>query len=133
MAVTSTTGGNSNSPFAGFSVNSATGVLAPLAGSPFAVTSTPTAFATDSLGRLLMAQGSNLDVFTTSSGIPTGVSGNPFSASLGFGTLGLIHPNGYYLVVDRSNNQVGVFQIQGAAPQRRLHRSAVHPSPQAAH
>ncbi len=62
------TGGNSNSPFAALSVNSMTGVLTPLVGSPFSVTNTPTAFAMDSIGRLLMAQGSNLDVFTTSSG-----------------------------------------------------------------
>jgi len=71
-----------------FGVNSVTGVLTPLAGSPFSVTNPPTAFATDANGRLFMAQGSNLDVFTTASGIPTGVSGNPFSAGLGFGTPG---------------------------------------------
>lgn len=108
------TGGNSNSPFAGFSVNSTTGVLTALAGSPFSVTNTPTAFATDANGRLLMAQGADLHAFTTSSGIPSGVTGNPFAASLGFATPGLIHPNGYYYVVDRSNNQIRVFQIQGS-------------------
>jgi hypothetical protein len=109
-------GGNSGSTFAGFSVDSETGVLTPLGGSPFdSGASAPLGYATDFNGRLFSASGSLAQVraFTTSSGVPTGVSGNPFASGLSQATHGIRHPSGYYMVSDRQGNRVGVYLIGG--------------------
>src|SRR6185436_9694562 len=52
--------------------------------------------------------------FTTSSGIPAAVSGNPFPSGLTAGVQGILNPLGFYMVADRTGNQVGVFRIAGS-------------------
>ena len=110
-------GGNMGAVFAGFSVNPATGVLTPLVGSPFSsTTGNPVAHAMDSSGRLFVVTTTpEIRVFTTSSGIPTPVTGNPFSpGGLTQRRFGLIHQTGnFYIVAGNSGNNVGVFQIAG--------------------
>jgi 6-phosphogluconolactonase len=105
------TGGNVGASFAGFSVASGSGILTLLAGSPFnSGTNFPMAFATDGAGRLYSSNlaASEVQAFTTASGLPTGVTGNPFASGLTFGVQGVLHPGGYYLVADRGGNRVGV-------------------------
>ena len=117
------TGGATGNNFAGFSVNSGTGVLTALAGSPFASGSTfPLAYATDSSGRLFLANFSaGVRAFTTSAGIPAAVSGNPFTSSLTGAVDGGVHPNGnFYAVSDRSANSVGSYQIAGSGASTTL-------------
>jgi 6-phosphogluconolactonase (cycloisomerase 2 family) len=111
------TGGNFGTAFAGFSVNATTGVLTPLPGSPFnSGNSNPAAYALDNAGRLFMtnALAGQLRVFTTGGGVPSPVAGNPFPSGLSVGVHGVLHPAGYYLVADRSGNQVGVYRINGS-------------------
>src|SRR4029077_5666543 len=79
------TGSSTGMALAGFSVNTGSGVLTTLAGSPFnAGGPSPLACVTDSLGRLLTASFGNgqLRAFTTASGVPAAVSGNPFVSDL---------------------------------------------------
>ena len=115
-------GGDLNNNLAGFSVNAVSGVLTALAGSPFdSGAVAPQGFASDSLGRLFVSHGSfnaGLRAFTTTSGIPSPVSGNPFSPALNSGST-LMHPMGYYLLADRgsfiteSDGLIYVFQVNG--------------------
>lgn len=127
-------GGNSGAFVAGFSVDASTGVLTALPGSPFSTTTgNPVAQATDSSGRLYVVTTTpEIRVFTTSSGVPTGVAGNPFPPSgLTQRRDGLIHPNGnFYIVAGNSGNNVGVFQISGTGASTTL--AAVPGSPFAA-
>ena len=124
-------GGNMGALFAGLSVNASTGVLTPLAGSPFSsATGNPVAHATDAAGRFYVVTTTpEIRVFTTASGIPTAVTGNPFSV---FGMTqrrdGLIHGNGnFYIVAGNSGNNVGVFQVSGSGSATSL--AAVAGSP----
>jgi 6-phosphogluconolactonase (cycloisomerase 2 family) len=125
------TGGNFGSTISGYSVNAATGVLTPLAGSPFeSGNNFPGAYATDSGGRLFTATiaPAALRAFTTAAGIPTAVSGNPFPATGIDGQVrGILHPGGFYLTAGRSSGNVGVFQIAGAGAATTL--TAVAGSP----
>ena len=111
------TGGNTGTAFAGFSVDAATGVLTPLAGSPFSSGQTgPLAYAMDPSGRLFVLNSVDfaIRVFTTSSGIPSGVTGNPFTSGLTQRRDGLMHNNNnFYIVAGNSGNNVGVYQIAG--------------------
>ena len=111
------TGGNTGNSFAGFSVNAATGVLTPLAGSPFATGSlSPEAFAVDLAGRLYVTNSTSgsVNVYTTSGGVPTAATGSPFAISGLMSALnGVIHPNGYYMVTDHTAGTIGVYQISG--------------------
>ena len=115
------TGGNIGNTLAGFNVNATTGVLTALAGSPFDSGGPhPLAFATDTSGRLFSADASSeIRAFTTdgttgtflTTGIPVGVTGNPFASGLLGGIHGLVHPSGFYMVADRNGNSVGVYGI----------------------
>ena len=110
-------GGNSGTTFAGFSVNTGTGVLTALAGSPFNSGSSPMAYATDSQGRFLTANynAGELRVFTTSAGVPTAVTGNPFASGLTQAVDGVLHPNEqFYFVADRVGNRFGSYQMSGS-------------------
>ena len=116
-------GGNMGAVFGGFSVNAATGVLTALAGSPFSsTTNNPVSHAMDAQGRLFVVTATpEIRVFTTSSGIPTPVSGNPFPPSgLTQRRDGLIHPRGFYIVAGNTGNNVGVFQINGSGASTTL-------------
>jgi 6-phosphogluconolactonase len=126
------TGGNFGSAIAGFSVDANNGVLTPLAGSPYeSDMSSPASYATDSAGRLFTASlnsTSQLRVFTTAAGVPTGVSGNPFGASgLNQPVHGLLHPNGFYITAARNSSNIGVFKINGTGAATTL--SAIFGSP----
>ncbi|HLX62175.1 MAG TPA: PKD domain-containing protein [Planctomycetota bacterium] len=108
---------NGNNFLAGFQVNSTTGALTALSGSPFnTIDSYSVALQTDATGRLLSTtfSGANLRAYTTSAGIPAAVTGDPFASGLSKPTHGALHPNGFYMVADRANNQVGVYQIAGS-------------------
>jgi 6-phosphogluconolactonase (cycloisomerase 2 family) len=116
-----------------FSINPGTGVLTAIPGSPFATGNfVKAAYATDGFGRLLLADffGGTLSLFTTSSGAPTAVSGNPFTSVLTNAIHGVVHPSGYYMVADRIGNRVGVYRISGSGSATSL--AAVSGSPFAA-
>jgi 6-phosphogluconolactonase (cycloisomerase 2 family) len=101
---------------AGFTVNPGTGVLTPLAGSPFALGGAfPIGYATDTAGRLFAVnnEGDQIRAFTTSAGVPTAVLGNPFPAPLLNPVSGAVHPSGFYVVAD-GGDQLGVYQISGS-------------------
>jgi 6-phosphogluconolactonase (cycloisomerase 2 family) len=125
------TGGVAVDNFAGFSVNASTGVLTSLSGSPFSSgsTSPPLGYATDNQGRLFVANyfAGEVRAFTTSSGVPSPATGNPFSSGLSQAWHGVLHPSGYYMVADISANRVGVYQIAGTGAGTTL--SAVTGSP----
>src|SRR5207245_6754725 len=71
--------------------------------------------------------GDGVRAITTSGGIPTAVSGNPFTSGLSGGVQGFLNPLGYYVVTDRSGNRVGVFQVAGSGSSTTL--TAVAGSP----
>ena len=113
------TGGNFDVAMAAFSVVPATGVLAPLVGSPYDTGAQyPVAYATDSAGRIFVTNfgngsGSDLRVMTTMAGVPA-VSFGPSPSGLTGGVHGIVGPSGFYLVADRLGNRVGVYQIAGS-------------------
>jgi 6-phosphogluconolactonase len=123
------TGGNVGTTFAGFAVAADTGVLTPLAGTPFSTAAgNPVGYASDDAGRLYVSNfGTGLRVFTTTNGVPTDVAGNPFASGLAGGVQGIVSPFGFYILADRSANRVGVFQIAGSGGGTTL--SAVTGSP----
>ncbi len=128
-------GGNTGANIAGFSVNSSTGVLTPLKGSPFATgANNPVAHAADSAGRLFLVNtGSTanpppLRVFTTTDGIPSPVTNNPFPSGLTQRRDSLIHPSGnFFIVAGNTGNNIGVYQINGSGADTTL--AAVTGSP----
>jgi hypothetical protein len=124
------TGGNSGLAIAGYSVNASNAVLTPLSGLPFSSgAGNPVGYALDNTGRLFTANAATNQVraFTTPGGVPTAVTGTPFSAGgLTVGVSGALHPNGFYIVADRSA-RVGVYQITGSAASTTL--AAVSGSP----
>ena len=128
-------GGSGGTNIAGFGVDSATGVLTTLPGSPFnSGNSTPGAYATDNQGRLFTAMfGANeLRVFTTSSGIPSPVTGNPFSGGLAGPSQpvsGIRHPAGFYMIVGSASNSVGVYKVSGTGAATTLSGVAGTPFP----
>jgi hypothetical protein len=111
-----------NLGIAAFSVSIASGILTPLAGSPFEPDGIPLGLATDSSGRLFAAEAfdDQVKVYTTSGGVPTAVSGNPFPAGgLAWATAGVLHQSGFYMVADRpagidEPGSVGVYRISGS-------------------
>ena len=110
-------GGNSGSNIAGFAVNSSTGVLTTLPGSPFPAGAVSVlAYATDTAGRLFSVDtDQNIRVFTSTSGVLSPVTGNPFGSGLTERRFGIVHPNGnFYIVAGNSGNNVGVYQISGS-------------------
>ena len=110
-------GGNTGTAVAGFSVNPATGVLTTLAGSPFTTgAANPLAYAMDSAGRFFTTNSTNeVRVFTSSSGVLSPVTGNPFPTGMTQRRFGIIHPNqNFYILAGNTNNTVGVFQISGS-------------------
>ena len=126
------TGGNGGSTIAGFSVNSGTGVLTALAGSPFDTGATNSlGYATDTSGRLFSVSlnAPELRAFTTASGVPSGASGNPFASGLTSGIHGVLHPGGFYMVADRGDNRVGSYEISGTAAATTLTAVAGSPFP----
>ena len=124
-------GGNAGTVFAGFSINASTGTLTPLPGSPFdSGASTPIGYAMDNFGRFFtINSNSGIRVFTTASGIPSPVSGNPFpSPGLTQGKFGVLHPNQkFYMVAGGTGNNVGVFTITGTGASTLL--QSIPPSP----
>jgi uncharacterized repeat protein (TIGR01451 family) len=124
------TGGALGNTFAGFAVNASNGVLTALGGSAFASGADfPSSYATDPSGRLFMANffDDQLRVFTTAAGVPTAAPGNPYASGLASSAVaGILHPNGFYIVVDR-NAKVGVYQISGSGAATTL--AAVAGSP----
>ena len=107
--------GGEGTNIAGFSVASSGG-LTPLPGSPFNSGSVnPRALATDSTGRLFASHFTfaQVRVFTTPTGVPTGVAGNPFLPGVN-AVHGVLHPAGFHILVDPNINHVQVQQISGS-------------------
>jgi len=126
-------GGSGGTDIAGYSVDSAAGMLTALRGSPFnSGSSAPGAYATDNQGRLFTAMyyTNELRAFTTSSGIPSAVSGNPFPIGLGLSNplYGIRHPAGFYLIVGPTNS-VGVYKISGTGAATTLSGVSGNPFP----
>ncbi len=116
-------GGYSPSDFAGFHVNAIDGAITPLAGSPFnSNIYYPSSYATDDQGRLFtsISWGSSgqLNVFTTTNGIPTQVSGGPFNMNQDLALDGLWHPDGYYIVATLSG--LKIYQVNGSGSDTTL-------------
>jgi 6-phosphogluconolactonase (cycloisomerase 2 family) len=90
------------------------------------------AYATDSAGRLYSANfnAGQVRAFTTVSGVPAAVAGNPFTSGLTEAVHGVLHAGGFYMVADRTGNRVGVFQVGGSGAATTL--TAVAGSPFAA-
>src|SRR5690606_32732083 len=89
-------GGNTGNVIAGFEVNTSTGVLTPIAGSPFNTgAANPIAYAIDSAGRLFtMNSNDDIRAFTSLNGALSPVTGNPFPPSgMTQRRFGLVHPN----------------------------------------
>lgn len=110
-------GGNSGPGIAGYSVDAVTGILTPLAGSPFPSGGTASlAYAVDSAGRLFAFDNAfNIRAFTSASGVLSPVTGNPFPSGMTQRRFGLMHPNGdFYIVAGNSGNNVGVFRVTGS-------------------
>ena len=111
-------------------MNPSNGVLTPLAGSPFTLGgSFPIAYATDTGGRLFSATNEDNQVraFTTSGGVPTAVSGNPFAApGLNDALSGVVHPAGFYMVA-AENSGISVYQIAGSGAATTLTNVAGSP------
>jgi 6-phosphogluconolactonase len=114
--------GNAGALVNGFTVHVSTGVLTALAGSPFnAGGINPFGLTTDSSGRLFTAMLSAGEIrgFTTASGVPTALMGNPSTSGLTRGTHGVLRSArfsgfyGFYMVADRTGNRVGVYGIAG--------------------
>ncbi len=124
------TGGNLGNFFAGFTVNASNGVLTALDGSPFDTgNATPYPTATDATGRLFVVNSrlASTRVYTTANGIPTTASNNP-NALTGITAEGEVHPNGnFFVLADRSNARIGVYQIVGSGAATTL--TAVSGSP----
>ena len=117
-------GGNTGNGISGFEVNASTGVLTPLAGSPFDTgAGNPLAYAIDSSGRMFtMNTTDDIRAFTSSNGILSPVTGNPFPPSgLTQRRFGIVHPNqNFYMIAGNSGNNVGVFRISGKRRGTRL-------------
>jgi 6-phosphogluconolactonase (cycloisomerase 2 family) len=117
-------GGNNGTTFAGFSVDAGSGVLTALPGSPFnSGAANPISYAMDNIGRLFtFSSVDTINIFTTASGVPSPVMGNPFPpGGMTQRRDALIHPNqNFYIVSGNSGNNVGVFQIGGAGANTTL-------------
>jgi hypothetical protein len=123
-------GGNAGMSFAGFNVNPVTGVLTALAGSPFNSGGfAPVAYTADSAGRLLTASldDGKLRAFTTASGEPAAVSGNPFSSGISVAGDGVLHPNEQFYFVSDLGIHVGSYRLAGAGASTTL--TSVNGSP----
>jgi len=111
-------GGNSGSTIAGFKVEAGTGIFAALPGSPFnSGADFPVAYAIDSNGRLLSAnwRSTSLRVFSTTNGVLSPASGNPFNSRLSDVVFGVLDPEErFYYVTDRQVNRIGTFRIGGS-------------------
>lgn len=118
-------GGNTGNFFAGYSINSTTGEMTALAGSPFDTgASNPVPFAIDSTGRLFVnsSRQALVRVYTLASGIPTGVTASPFAGTeTGFASIGKIHPNGNFIPLpNRTRNHVYSLSIGGTGAATQL-------------
>lgn len=125
-------GGNSGNFISGFSVNAATGVLTTLPGAPFDTgSSNPVPFAIDASGRLYLSSSRQalMRLFTLPDGVPTAVTGSPFSiAETGFASVGALHPSGnFFALPNRTRNHVYMVNVSGSGAATTL--SAIKGSP----
>jgi 6-phosphogluconolactonase len=124
------TGGDSNDDIAGFVVNPVTAALTAVSGSPFTASGDfPVGLATDLAGRVFSAsaQSGNVEAFNNTVGVLSEVAANPFNAAFVQPRHGVLHPAGFYMVADAGANQIGVFQIAGAASATTLTEVADSP------
>jgi hypothetical protein len=129
------TGGNFGTAVAGFSAAN-TGVLTPLPGSPFDFgVLYPGGYATDGAGRLFAANflARRVTAFTIASGVPTGVTGNPFPSGLSQAVHAVLHPAGFYMVADFTGDRVGVYGISGSGAATALTEVSGSPFATAGH
>lgn len=125
-------GGNSGNFISGFSVNATTGVLTPLEGAPFnSGSSNPVPFAIDNSGRLFLSSSRQafMRVFTLDGGVPTAVTGSPFTiAETGFASIGALHPSGnFFALPNRTRNYVTMVNITGSGAATTLSSIAGSP------
>jgi 6-phosphogluconolactonase (cycloisomerase 2 family) len=103
--------------FSGFGVNATTGALASVPGSPIGSgANTPTSFALDA-SRLFLTNFSAGQVRAFSrdgNGSLTAASGNPFPSGLAHAHAGIVHPAGFYLVLDALDARLGVYRVAGS-------------------
>jgi len=104
---------NANNVVTGFAIDSTTGALTQIAGSPFTAGKDPLRVATDPAGRFLFtanSQDSTVSAFTidSTSGGLTPVSGSPFATPLGAPDAVVVDPTGGFLYVGTSGTS-GLF------------------------
>jgi DNA-binding beta-propeller fold protein YncE len=102
-----------------YSVDSTTGALTPVSGSPFAAGTDPYSLALDRLGNFLYAanQGSNnVSAFSIngSTGVLTPVNGSPFAAGTGPDSIRVDGTGEFIYVVNGGSNNVSAYAINGA-------------------
>ena len=129
------TGGNTGNFFSGYTVNAATGVLTPLAGSPFdSGNQTPNPTAADATGRIFVINSRQAlsRVYSLADGVLTQAVASPFANGMsGFASQGKVHPNGkFFVLADRTGACVSSYEINGAGTDTTL--STVLGSPFAA-
>ncbi|MBX3282948.1 MAG: beta-propeller fold lactonase family protein [Acidobacteria bacterium] len=112
-------GGNSGNFIAGYSINAATGEMTAIAGNPFdSGASNPVPVDVDSTGRLWVysSRQSVTRVYTLSAGVPTPVTGSPFTyGETGFASVGKLHPNGNFVILpNRTRSYVVSAAISGS-------------------
>jgi|GEM_PF-6902174 len=118
-------GGNSGNFYAGYAVNSTTGELTALPGQPFDSGSTnPIPTATDASGRLFVysSRQALLRVYTLTNGVPTAVTGSPFSMTeTGFAAIGQLSTNGnFWVQPNRTRNHLYSVGISGSGASTSL-------------
>lgn len=99
----------------GFNIQAGTGALTPIAGSPFAAGTAPSALAIDSTGSILLAANggsNNVSSYTiTNSGALTAVPGSPFTAGITPGFVTFDPTNTFVYVANRGSHDISAFGV----------------------
>jgi 6-phosphogluconolactonase (cycloisomerase 2 family) len=111
---------NQGNDISGYLINSSTGALTPISGSPFSAGSVPMTVRVDPSGRyayVTNANSNNLSAYSINSttGALTPIAGSPFSSGGSFPTGLAIDPSGGFIFVTNSNsNTVSAFSIDSS-------------------
>jgi hypothetical protein len=114
-------GGSENGLLAGLQVNTNSGLLTPLPGSPYntAVPPNPVSatsgYTSDDQSRLFMVESETGKIkgFNLLAGVPTALDGLISRGNLSSGADTLIHPAGFLFISDRINNVIDQYRITG--------------------
>jgi 6-phosphogluconolactonase (cycloisomerase 2 family) len=111
---------NQGNDISGYLINSSTGALTPISGSPFSAGSVPMTVRVDPSGRyayVTNAYSNNISAYSinSSTGALTPIAGSPFLSGGNFPTGLAINPTGGFLFVTNSNsNTISAFSIDSS-------------------